>query len=941
MIRRLLWLLLITAAVAQTPDQANANWIVVGNEAQPINPRHKKNIQDAISAAGVAGVVVIPPDYPFPSETFTNPNNILIMDFRRGTFAITGGGANFSGSSVSGTPNQIVAQTGVVSLASPMVTPGGATVSGELDVVGNSAIEFKPDFLCAYYGRINQNQLCSLNDILVWNPFGPNGDNQMVLTGQYRDISNNPPPNGYFYSWNSADGTLELTAPISIPQAAAGSVLASTSVGTAPVMQKKPVLDVRDFGVDCTGGTNSDVALNALTGNSPTSDNAITGHTLIFPFPCTIKLANTWLIKNQSAFIISGVTRSGANGGAGKSPAFVWTGAANGTVIDMEYVDGFVVEGLAVDGANSAATGINVDKTGAGGIVNTTDGIFRNLTVHSSATGGSGNANWIGIAISSVSTQNVEDMRVEDSSFYCGTRGAGVAAILIGLSSNAKNEILKHNNYTNCLHGVWAESGSVQILDSEFSSIGVCNGAGSDIRIDQNWDADIISGNVEENGPQFLSIADDGTSNIIFPIRISSNHFAPAGCENFSKFWIGTGQGGPAYDISDNGWDADASLFNVIGTTNTSTGNIYTKGNLWPNATPTPWWTIGANQLGGAQEMGLRIGNQLTTFSVAPSFLPNLQLPSPFNVQRAWIKPSGVLTGDDFVTQVLPTGGTFSQGSTYLIQHQQGTTGTSFFSFDGSYPGLNVAQMLTPPAINSVTPRGTTGGTTYTYAVVAFYGSTNSGGSPTTSTATGNASLSTSNYNELQFNPQAGATKYCIWRTVGGATQGNIGCIKAVLVELASGTPALAALITHGYPVNSVNEQNTYLFKDTGITGDASSLPTTNTTGNVSAVSYSTASNCAVNSASPAACGSAASGAVVIPTTTTTYTVNSTAVGSHSRIQLTWMSFAGDLPSAPTCVPPVNTTEPTISNIVAGVSFTIALGSTTGQTCPQFAIVNF
>lgn len=104
--------------------------------------------------------------------------------------------------------------------------------------------------------------------------------------------------------------------------------------------------------------------------------------------------------------------------------------------------------------------------------------------------------------------------------------------------------------------------------------------------------------------------------------------------------------------------------------------------------------------------------------------------------------------------------------------------------------------------------------------------------------------------------------------------------------------------------------------------------------------SLSTATNCAVNSVSPAACGAAASGGVVVPTTTTTYTINTSAVTSHSRIFLMPMSFAGDLPSAPTCVVPAITAEPTVSAISAGVSFSFALASTTGQTCWQYWIVN-
>jgi parallel beta-helix repeat protein len=113
-----------------------------------------------------------------------------------------------------------------------------------------------------------------------------------------------------------------------------------------------------------------------------------------------------------------------------------------------------------------------------------------------------------------------------------------------------------------------------------------------------------------------------------------------------------------------------------------------------------------------------------------------------------------------------------------------------------------------------------------------------------------------------------------------------------------------------------------------------------NTTGSVTSATYSTKTNCAVNSVSPAACGSAVAGAFVVPTTTTTYTVNTTAVTAASRIFLEPMSFAGNLPSTPTCVAPAVTSRETISAISAGTSFTFALPSTTGQTCWQYHIIN-
>jgi len=79
-------LMFAMASWAQNPS--NANIVVVGNEAQPVQFTHKSNIQNAITRAGVGGMVIIPADYPFPSETFTNPNGIVIIDLRKNTFGL-------------------------------------------------------------------------------------------------------------------------------------------------------------------------------------------------------------------------------------------------------------------------------------------------------------------------------------------------------------------------------------------------------------------------------------------------------------------------------------------------------------------------------------------------------------------------------------------------------------------------------------------------------------------------------------------------------------------------------------------------------------------------------------------------------------------------------------------------------------------------------------
>lgn len=107
-----------------------------------------------------------------------------------------------------------------------------------------------------------------------------------------------------------------------------------------------------------------------------------------------------------------------------------------------------------------------------------------------------------------------------------------------------------------------------------------------------------------------------------------------------------------------------------------------------------------------------------------------------------------------------------------------------------------------------------------------------------------------------------------------------------------------------------------------------------------SATAYQTATNCAVNGVSPAACGSAASGVFAIPASQTSYTVNTTAVTANSRIILQPVTDNTGIPSAPTCADPSFTASTAISSRVAGTSFSVALTSNAGITCYNYWIVN-
>lgn len=109
---------------------------------------------------------------------------------------------------------------------------------------------------------------------------------------------------------------------------------------------------------------------------------------------------------------------------------------------------------------------------------------------------------------------------------------------------------------------------------------------------------------------------------------------------------------------------------------------------------------------------------------------------------------------------------------------------------------------LSAPAAPTITPQGTTGATAYSYKVVAQHRFGSTEASSAGSTATGNATLSSTNFNRITWTAVTGATAYLIYRTVGGATTGLIGVVGEVTQ-----------------------------FDDTGLTGDATTAPTANTAG--------------------------------------------------------------------------------------------------------------
>lgn len=129
--------------------------------------------------------------------------------------------------------------------------------------------------------------------------------------------------------------------------------------------------------------------------------------------------------------------------------------------------------------------------------------------------------------------------------------------------------------------------------------------------------------------------------------------------------------------------------------------------------------------------------------------------------------------------------------------------GTAFSSIIAQARGHLLEQAsISTPAAPTVTPTGTAGVTSYSYKIVARNRDQRSIASAAGSTTTGNATLTSGNFNRITWAAVTGASFYEVHRTVGGATTGIVAIVGNVLQ-----------------------------LDDTGLTGDASVAPSAATGG--------------------------------------------------------------------------------------------------------------
>ncbi len=273
-------------------------------------------------------------------------------------------------------------------------------------------------------------------------------------------------------------------------------------------------VELRSFGVVADGDTDDTAALERLFREAPDFSQ------IDLPAGTKLKITGTVRIRGKSGLRITGLSGVGNASAPGTAvPQIVWAGPEGGTMLEIDKSDGLMIEGVAFFPRNGCASGvkpvagiaIDIDQssTNPGGI--TTDIILRRLSISVCA---EDRISFTGIRFSHASLDNVEHIRLEDSTIYCSGRGPAGSGLLMGRSANAKNYKFARNSFSNCEYGIHSLNGSFEATGNLFNMNRV------DIHAEGYVDTLYIQGNVTENSQQFF------TGDGIWPVELSNNKIA-------------------------------------------------------------------------------------------------------------------------------------------------------------------------------------------------------------------------------------------------------------------------------------------------------------------------------------------------------------------------------------------------------------------------------
>jgi hypothetical protein len=586
-----------------------------------------------------------------------------------------------------------------------------------------------------------------------------------------------------------------------ISSVAPGSLLASQGVSAAPAFQTKAQIDVRDGfggsgGVDCTGVADSTTSLQAMINNAPDYSS------FLFPAGCKVKVSGTTAITIDQRFGLQFEFkgRNGNNCNAGAStPAELFynqTYGAGNRVLYVNRSQDIEFRNITVNVNGGGDIGIDIDQVGATPPIATRQDYFFPCIVNT----GNRNSSFKGIRVSNSAISNVENMHFYHPDFQCSAQAVTGAnsngyGIWFAGSANLKNEIIEDARSTNCSGTMLTQFGS----DLTYRD-GLCSSCYADVTM--GGFNDMLSGWRSEFANNPVSIV-NGTG----PHTLLHNDFAAVTGPAVIDCPSGCGQ------VVAIGNEADSSAtpwFN----THSGGGSLFAAGNRFSNLGPLDWdysWRFEPS--GGGQDNSW-ISSSLR---ITPSHtnLGSFNLPSPPLIFET---VSGVAHNyDSFIVENFAEGPLSNTPTSENFSIFYNGTNTSYLTLGATIVDLNVGPNATSAStVAAISPNGTLGGTTWCYKSVARTLNGHSAASSALCTNGGNATLNSTNYNVVLVNPYSGAIAYDIYRTTAGGTPNTTGKIGSITPKWVNGGGTVAGAIS---------------LADTGLAGDATTAPTTNTTG--------------------------------------------------------------------------------------------------------------
>ena len=291
-------------------------------------------------------------------------------------------------------------------------------------------------------------------------------------------------------------------AAATITESAAGTEVAGNGAGL--VAQARTVLDVRDYGADCSGATDSSAALNSLT----SSQDASNGKIIYIPRACALRLNSRWLIFGQEYLTVDGGGGINASGGS----LLFGCGGSAGPVVLVSRSTHFYMTGVTIVAkgnvcASKFTQSLQQANSAAGGYTNTN--FHLNNFFLTSALNGTPISGYVGW--SNDTGPNQEMTKLENGYIHCqnSTGSSG----LFSQTINADSTEIEHVTINGCYRGINEQSGKAKLFNSNLSANGgfsVFGSGGASIWHGQNGCVNTILESVfAEGSGQWINASND------------------------------------------------------------------------------------------------------------------------------------------------------------------------------------------------------------------------------------------------------------------------------------------------------------------------------------------------------------------------------------------------------------------------------------------------